>query len=173
MRVAVDAPALLGKLQTNLAETYCWYAPERALEAAALSSELNGRLGSRIEVAKLEAARAVALAGLGEVVAARDAARRAAEEADGAGYPAGVAFALQAAAVIEGVVGAEVALTTGALDLARTVARLGTYAHLQVVPAWLAGNTDAFDAAAADASWIQPAALKQRLREYLGSHGVT
>ena len=136
MRVAVDAPALLGKLQTNLAETYCWYAPERALEAAALSSELNRRLGSRIEVSKSEAARAVALAGLGEAVAARDAARRAYEGADAAGYPAGIAFALQAAAVIEGIVGAELALTTCALDLARTVARLGTYAHLQVVPAW-------------------------------------
>lgn len=173
MRVVVDAPALLGKLQTNLAETYCWHLPERALEAAALANEFNSRLGSRIELAKSEAARAVALARLGEVLAARDAARRGAEQAHAAGYPAGVAFALQAAAVVEGIVGDDVAVTRCSVDLARTVARLGTYAHLQVVPAWLAGNERAFDNMAADVSWIQPQGLKQRLAAYLGSGDLT
>ncbi len=65
LRKTPDTPMLTAKLYTNLVETYCWLDPERALGEAVKSIELNRRLGHQIELAKCAAAKAIALARLG------------------------------------------------------------------------------------------------------------
>jgi hypothetical protein len=169
LRSAADAPALVGKLHTNLAEAWCWGDPPRAMEAAALSSEMNLRLGNRIELVKCDAARAIALARLGEPTAAHDAGARATQLARQVGYPAGVAFALQASAVADGLAGDPERLAARRSSLGRTLDALGTYFHLAVAPAWLAGAEPPPDARAVD--WLAPQEVELRLRSHLGARG--
>jgi hypothetical protein len=165
--------AMLARLHTNLAETYCWSEPRRAVEAVSLAYELNARLGNRIELAKCDAAKAITFARLGEAVAAREAALSARIDAATAGYPAGVAFAVQAAAIVHTLSGDAAAAARSRLELADIVAALGTYAHLRVVPAWLAGSRDEFTEAAAPATWIDAAELEQRLQRWVGADSIT
>lgn len=168
-RTAVDAPALAGKLQTNLAETWCWSDAERAVHAAGLSTEINLRLGNRIELAKCDAARGIALAQLGEFVAARDAVSRAQVIAREVGYQAGIAFALQAGAIVEGLAGDRDAALTRLLTLTDVTRRLGTYDHLLAAPAFLSGDEDAFLRQASGVGWLDGEQFVARLRTCLGA----
>lgn len=168
MAAVADSPSLLGKLQTNLAETLCWSSPELALRAAALSQEINLRLGNRIELAKCGASRAIALSGLGEFVAASDAAEQAKREAEEVGYAAGVAFATQAAAVVAIRAGDTRTATEQRRTLQEILQKLGTYAHLRVAPAWMTDDQGEFFNAAADVSWLEVGDLETRLRTHLG-----
>jgi hypothetical protein len=170
--VAADSPSLLGKLQTNLAETLCWYAPSRALQAAGFAREINVRLGSRIEMSKVDAARSIALANLGEFVAAREAAHDAVRGARDVGYPAGVAFGLQAAAVAEGLAGDFDQALGARLALREFLDELGTYSHLRVAPAWIGGDTEEFVRTVARMSWLEGGQLQDRLRSYLGGSSI-
>lgn len=167
MAAATEAPALEAKLHSNLAEASCWYDPELALEEAEISIDGNQALGNEIEVAKCEAARCIALAKLGclddGLVSADDARRR----AQRIGYPAGEAFALQAAAVAAGLDGEVDAAAAAAADLERTVDGLDTYSHLLVAPRWVLGEREEFERLAAIATWFQPAELENRLKRYL------
>jgi hypothetical protein len=167
MRVAADAPAMIAKLRTNLAEVYCLRDPELALEEAAVSTEANARLGNRIELAKCDAIRAIALAKLGEGAAAEGAAARAAALANEVGYPAGVAFALQAGAIAHGLTGDRERLLDGFDELSRFVEALGTYGHLRVAPAWMTEDDTLFIESAVDIDWIEPEGLEDRLRRDL------
>ena len=167
LAAAAEAPALVGKLQTNLAETLCWQDPTAALEAAALSTEISERLGNRIELLKCDAARGIALAKLGEFTAARDSVARAAALAREVEYPAGNAFARQAGAVIEGLAGDTPRLMARLAELDTSVASLGTYAHLRIAPAWLAPDRALFEQAADEVDWLEPAGLEARLRSIL------
>ncbi|MDX6306976.1 MAG: hypothetical protein QOI06_22 [Nocardioidaceae bacterium] len=171
IRAAANARALVGKLQTNLAETLCWVDAERALEAASLSTQYNDGLGNEIELAKCSAAKAIALARLGEFVAARDAVETAAQRARKVGYPAGEAFALQAKAVVESLDGRSDMVASCSAELADSVRLLGTYSHLRLVPAWLMGDDDLFVDLALDTDWLDPDDLEDRLRAILGPPG--
>ena len=159
-------PALLGKLQTNLAEAACWSQPQQALAEADLAIALNSDLRSRIELAKCEAARAIALAKLEDLPGARAAVSAAVEHATAVGYKAGVAFALQAAAIAEGIAGDRKGLLAAFERLRRAVEELGTYGHLLVAPAWLIDDA-AFVEAAYDVEWVQEDQLEERLHMYL------
>ena len=161
------ARSLQGKLQTNLAETFCWCDPERAIVAANLSTELNFRLGNKIELAKAEAARAIALAKLGQIEPAVDSIAKSSGHARTAGYKAGGAFALQAEAVLAGLTGDTVGLHDAHARLRDAVQVLGTYGHLLVAPAVLMGDDEAFLEAALDVDWIEPERLEERLGVYL------
>lgn len=167
MRAAATAPAMVAKLQTNLAELYCWHEPERALEIADLSSEANAGLGSRIELAKCDAIRGIALARLGQLEPAEAAIKRAATEAAEVGYPAGIAFALQARTVADAFAGRPRELASSSADLDRAVAKLDTYRHLRVASAWIAGDESRFVETAADVDWLEPETLEDRLSRYL------
>jgi tetratricopeptide (TPR) repeat protein len=63
---ASGADAMLGKVMTNLAETRCWSRPQAALADAKAAIELNREVAAPIEVGKAIAARAIALAQLGQ-----------------------------------------------------------------------------------------------------------
>jgi hypothetical protein len=170
-RAARGAPAFEGKLQTNLAEALCWCDPDRSLDAARLSTEANQQLGNSIELAKCEAARAIALGKLGEHASARDAVAKASLYATAVGYRAGVAFALQAEAVVEGIAGnVQAALAAGA-QLGQVVAELNTYSHLRVAPAWLAATPRSLAGANIEVQWLQAGGLEQRLGQYLKAGG--
>jgi hypothetical protein len=169
MPAAADAPAVLGKLQTNLGQTYCWYDPRRAMSAIDLAAEINLRLGNQIELAKCDAARAIALAKLGELTAARHAVRNAKHHAREAGYPAGVAFAQQAEAVVEGLAGNVDGLLSARVALGESLVLLGTYSHLRAAPAWLVGDRAAFVEAAGGTDWLDRGKLESRLRSYLST----
>lgn len=172
LQVAANARAIVGKLHTNLAETLCWVDPHRGLDEAHLSTLYNEGLGNEIELAKCNAAKAIALSGLKEFAAARDAVDTATQQALRVGYPAGEAFALQASAVVESRDGDldDVARLRDAL--AKTVQALDTYSHLLLVPAWLIGDDDLIGKAIRDTDWLEPDELEQRLRTLLGPRGV-
>jgi hypothetical protein len=163
MQLASDVWSMQGKLHTNLVETRCWHDPKRALDAAEISSECNLRLGNKIELAKCEAARAIALAKLSETNAARKAVAAAKEHALAAGYRAGVAFALQASAIVEGLAHNTEGLLTSFDLLAECVRSLGTYSHLLVAPARLLEEDDEFIAAAIDIEWLESDTFEERL----------
>ena len=101
LNVVNDAPSMSGKLYTNLAETRAWLAPELALKDADIATRINTEVGNRLEIAKCEAARAIALARLADPSAAREAWQQSCEQFVALAYPAGVAFALQARVVVE------------------------------------------------------------------------
>ena len=168
IRVAAEAPALVGKLQTNLAETYCWSEPERALDASAVSREVNVRLGNRIELVKCDVASAIALAKLGDFRRARNHAAQAAAQAREVGYPAGAAFAQQAWAMVEGLARDDRGLGAAYAALTQSLARLGTYSHLRVAPAWLAKDPALFAEVRRGIDWLSPEELEDRLSSYLG-----
>lgn len=163
MQLVSDVWSMQGKLHTNLVETRCWHDPKRALDAAELSSECNLRLGNKIELAKCEAARAIALAKLSEPNAAREAVAAAKDHALAAGYRAGVAFALQASAIVEGLAHNTDGLLTSFDLLAECVRSLGTYSHLLVAPARLLEEDDEFIAAAIDVEWLESDTFEERL----------
>ncbi|MBF6619426.1 MAG: hypothetical protein ITG02_04250 [Patulibacter sp.] len=169
LMLANGAPGLLGKLHTNLAETACWHEPEAALKAAAESTARNDSLGNRIELAKCDAARGIALGRLGEFRAARDALARSKAVADRVGYPAGAAFAMQAEVIVEHLAGNPKGLEAARRTLAQAVATLGTYGHLQLIPAFLAGDAKAVADMSESYDWIAPETLIDRLRDVFGA----
>jgi hypothetical protein len=168
LSVVGDVPGPAAKLQTNLAESTCWVDAERALEDADLAEALNLRLGSRIELAKCEAARSIALARLGRSAEARRAVERAQAHADASGYPAGAAFAFQALAVTEGLAHDTPSHRAAFSALGAIARELGTYRHLLVAPAWLADG-GSFEAAARPVEWIRPEEVSSRLEVSLGA----
>lgn len=100
-----DINSLKGKLYTNLAETYCWYSPDLAIEYAEHGLEINSELGLTIEQGKLQAALSIAAAMRGDFNTARLTAQRAIDQQIRGGYEAGVLFgkiALCLAATLEG-----------------------------------------------------------------------
>lgn len=160
------APALLGRLHTNLAETYCWFDPCRALEAAHTAETIHAALGNRIELAKCDAARGIALAKLGEFAKARDATARALLRADEVGYQGGVAFALQATVVAEWLAQDRDAAIRACRQLSDTVGRMGTYRHLLMIPFVLLGDTD-LTRIVASAEWLNEEPVDTLVAAYL------
>ena len=164
LRKTPDAPVLTAKLYTNLVETYCWSDPDRALKEAVKSIELNERIGHQIELAKCAAARGIALARLGNFPAAKAAIDAAKTQTRSTGYPAGLAFALQAEAIASGL-DENTRGRRGAMSrLRRKTEELGTYDHLTVAPLVAAGAGDSRSAAA---EWLEPDGLEARIRGYL------
>jgi tetratricopeptide (TPR) repeat protein len=163
------APALLGRLQTNLAETYCWSQPRRALAAADAAVEIHGALGNRIELAKCDAARGIALAKLGEFERSRGVVARAAMLADEVGYEGGVAFALQAKVIAEWLAGDRDAARVAARELSAVVERIGTYRHLLACPLLLLGEEAGFARLASEMEWLTAHPLDVRIASYLGA----
>jgi hypothetical protein len=163
MRVSADAPALLGKLHTNIAECTCWHDPERALDAAAASTELNIRLGNKIELAKCDTTRAIAFSGLGEIAAARAAVVRARDQAKDIGYPAGEAFALQAGVIVEFRAGHADRRRDASRNLDQVLSRIGTYPHLRALPAWCHQERTAVAEVADGVGWVEEDGLLERI----------
>ncbi len=161
------APALMGRLQTNLAETYCWSDPRRALEAAANAAEIHAALGNRIELAKCDTARGVALAKLGEFEQAREVIARAVSTAGEVGYQGGVAFGLQAKAIAEWLAGDHDRARVAAEQLARVVERIGTYRHLQAAPLLLMEDRVSLRKVLAAADWLDGEPLQGRIESCL------
>ncbi|HEX8085004.1 MAG TPA: hypothetical protein VF529_12000 [Solirubrobacteraceae bacterium] len=167
MRAVPEVKALQGKLETNLVETLCWCDPERALDAAECATAINGGLENRIELAKCEAARAIALARLRDFTAAEAAIGAAHEHAGAVGYRAGTAFALQAEAVAAGLAGDNDGLLDALGRLDDAVATLGTYGHLCVAPAALLAGSARLREAIGAVEWLEEKELPRRLRTYL------
>jgi tetratricopeptide (TPR) repeat protein len=169
MRVTDDgqAPALLGRLQTNLTETYCWYDPERALDAADAAADANSRLNNQTELAKNDAAKAIALAKLGRFDLARGSIAQAIRHAEEVGYRAGVAFALQATIVTEALAGEEDRMHTATAELEAVIVEIDTYFHLMAVPHLLCDNRDGFAAVVAAHEWIDEDYFESRLSALL------
>ncbi|HEX6752648.1 MAG TPA: hypothetical protein VF093_03560 [Solirubrobacterales bacterium] len=169
MRVTENdqAPALLGRLRTNLAETYCWHDPERALDAADVAAEANGRLNNQTELAKNGAAKGIALAKLGRFDPAREAIADAARRAEEVGYRAGVAFALQATTVTEALAGEEDRMRSATAELDAVITEIDTYFHLMAVPHLLCGDSDGFAEVLAAHEWIDEDDIESRLSALL------
>ena len=163
-----EAPGMTAKLHTNLAETYCWFEPERALESGELSAEAHRVSGNEIELCKCQAACGIAFARLEDFKSAQAAAKEARRLGNSADYPAGVAFGIQAEAVI-GRLERKPAKLRGAIKrLTVATDKLGTYGHLTVAPLLLRDEAE-FAKAAAKYEWIESAGLADRLWHYLGS----
>lgn len=147
---AGGSPSLTAKLRTNLAESRCWHDPDLAVEDARSAIELNGRLDSKIETAKAQAALGVALAR--KAVPDPDRARTACDDAltlsAKVTYPAGSCFALQALVVVDLAAGSPDSALRNDSALRERLRDLDTYGHLSVLPAWLRRDGDAFRARA-------------------------
>jgi hypothetical protein len=167
MRAVPEVKALQGKLETNLVEALCWCDPERALDAAARATAINGGLENRIELAKCAAAQAIALARLGDFTPAGAALAAAHEHASAVGYRAGTAFALQAEAVVAGLASDNDGLVDALGRLDDAVATLGTYGHLRVAPVALLADDIRLREAIGEVEWLEREGLPQRLRAYL------
>jgi hypothetical protein len=161
LQVAHDSPSMTGKLYTDLVQTRCWLDPLRALEDANLATRLNLEVGNALEVAKCDAASAIALARAGDPAAGADACESAHERFDSIGYPAGVAFALQARVVVEVAAGRPAAAAQR--ELAEWVRSLGTYGHLCLVPAWLREDASELHRWSDGVEWITAASMDDRL----------
>jgi tetratricopeptide (TPR) repeat protein len=162
LEVVPTAPSMAAKLRTNLAEARCWFAAEAALEDAAEGIRQNAEVGNGIEIGKCLVASAIARARLGDHDRADDLSEQARRRFADLGYPAGDAFALQARAVAEAIDGADgdrPALTA----LAAAVTALGTYGHLCVAPAFLGGDTSAYETWSTPVGWLSPADLDDRI----------
>lgn len=162
-----EAPGMIAKLHTNLAETYCWFEPDLALEKAEVSLKVHQRGSNEIELCKCQAARAVALARLRQFGDADRAIADSKRLGRSARYPAGVAFAMQAEAVRRGIHGDRPELGCAVRQLRRKVREIGTYGHLTIAPLALRGDGD-FATARADYEWLNSEKLDERLRGYLG-----
>jgi tetratricopeptide (TPR) repeat protein len=163
------APALLGRLHTNLAETYCWFEPRRALEAADVAVEIHAALGNQIELAKCDAARGIALAKLGEFEKARDVILRAVLLAENVGYQGGLAFALQARVIAEWLAENPDAADAACRQLTGVVERMGTYGHLQTAPFLLLGDDAGFARLVSEIEWLTETSIDAQVANYLRS----
>ncbi|HEY2569847.1 MAG TPA: hypothetical protein VGI27_00155, partial [Solirubrobacteraceae bacterium] len=159
-------PALLGRLHTNVAESCCWSDPRRALEAADSAVQIHASLGNRIEIAKCDAARGIALAKLGEFERARNAVTAAVRRAHAVGYQGGVAFALQASAVAEWLGGDLDAAAGASRQLTAVVQGMGTYRHLQAAPFLLLGDDAGFARIVAETEWLVDDSIESRIADY-------
>ncbi|HEU4904970.1 MAG TPA: hypothetical protein VFT19_02500 [Solirubrobacterales bacterium] len=165
-RTAPEAPGMIAKLHTNLAEAYCWFEPTLALEKAYVSLEVHRRGGNEIELCKCQAARAIAFARLGSFPDADEAMEDSKRLGRSAGYPAGVAFAMQAEAVRRCLSKDRPGPGHAIGRLRRKVREIGTYGHLTVAPIAL-GDGEGLAAAQAGYEWLDPARMGDRLRDYL------
>jgi len=82
-----------GKIYNNLAETYCYINPEKALDFSAKSIEINSKIEAMIELGKTYAAASIACALLNRFEEAIDYAKKGIDVQKEAGYPSGVLFA--------------------------------------------------------------------------------
>jgi tetratricopeptide (TPR) repeat protein len=164
-----QSPALLGRLHTNLAETYCWSEPHRAVVAAEDAAKIHASLGNRIELAKCDAALGVALSKLGDVEGARVAVAKAVRRATDVGYQAGVAFALQAGVVTEWFANDHEAAAAACRELTALVDRMGTYRHLQAIPFLLLGDDAGLAAVVAETEWLTDRPVSTSIARYLAS----
>lgn len=165
------APALLGRLHTNLAETCCWFAPRRALDAAEAAVEIHASLGNQIEIAKSDAARGIALAKLRDFDSAREVIIRAVRRAEEVGYRGGVAFALQARVIAEWLAEDLDAAHAACQQLTEVVERMGTYHHLQAAPFLVLGDAGGFERVVSRVEWLSEVPIDVRIASYLSASG--
>ena len=165
--VCGDAPALLAKLQTNIAESRCWSEPKAALDDISIAIELNQRLGNSIEVGKALIAKCIALARTGKVDSALAACGSGTRYFQEAGYLAGHAFALQGMAIAESLSGSPATAQTACDRLRATVTTIGTYAHLTVLPSLLLSKEDE-PQLLAQYDWIDEEGVRERLLHPIG-----
>lgn len=147
--------ALAAKLSTNMAETYCWSDPRRALDHATDAIERNRRLRNRIEIGKALAAQAIAFAALGRCDDAMHAATEARKVQSTEGYASGVLFADLAGYMV----------ATKSRDQIRAVAfrdqvyaatrQLGVYRFLEIYVAALDCDDDRLCALLDEFEWLE------------------
>ena len=157
---ALDAargiPALEAKLWTNLAESRCWLQPSLALEAVAVSMDLNARLGNQIELVKCQVARGIALARHKEFGASFANLEEAMSKATAIDYPAAVAFGLQAITMVNQWAGRTSEAGESLSKLRRQIEKIGTYRHLLLIPFHALPGGTVTDALVWQPDWIQP-----------------
>jgi hypothetical protein len=163
----LELASLEAKLWTNLAEARCWSEPSLAIGDADSSTEMNERLGNRIELTKCAAARAIALAKLGRFEEASASIKVARRNAEWVGYPAALAFALQAEAISLGLQGETGAAASARQNLEHLLAALGTYSHLAVAPLCAGGEAAEFERRAATFGWQEPDGIVTRINDCL------
>jgi tetratricopeptide (TPR) repeat protein len=162
-----NSPALMGRLQTNLAETYCWSEPHAALRAADGAAQIHATLGNGIELAKCDTARGIALAKIGEFEEAGQVIGRAIHLAEAVGYEGGIAFALQAKVIAKWLAGSYDEAKAACDQLSSIIEEMGTYRHLLAAPRLLIGDTAGFAVSAKRAEWLEDERLKDRIAVYL------
>ena len=102
LRIAIktNSIGLQGKLYNNLAETFCWISPERAIDYGERSLHINRELKSPVEIGKTLAALSISYVLQGNVEKAIQSATDSRKLQEEIGYEGGVLFANVAFAII-------------------------------------------------------------------------
>ena len=88
-----DSIGLLGKIYTNLTETFCWIDAKEAIKYSEYSIEINKQLDSLIELGKTYAALSIAYLNIGEIDKALKIADESKKLQIQSGYQSGILFA--------------------------------------------------------------------------------
>lgn len=164
---ASRSSAMMAKLQTNLAETYCWTDPQAAITTATTAIELHAERGTVIEIVKCHAALAIAYSSAGDAARSRSHCGQAESLARKAGYPAGEAFAAQAHAVVEARAGNIPVAAERHSQLQTITQAIGTYSHLGAITAVAAGDELTFIKLGIETEWIDDENLEERVKSTL------
>ena len=160
---AQQSPVLLGKLQTNLAETRAWIAPKQAIQDAQEAIEQNTFLANKIEISKAHTAFAVAEAQLGNMKSAHHHTQLAMKLAKEINYQAGLLFATQADCIIAFIKGEMIA--SHLIEMREIVRKINTYSHIVVLTEKICGRQDPEEEGLTSIYWIESDNINDRLSD--------
>lgn len=160
---AQGSPAMLGKLQTNLAETRAWTDPRQAVYDADEAIVQNTVLMNKIEISKAHTASAIAEAQLGNLEKATAHVLVAQNLAKETNYPAGVLFAMQADCIVALIKHGSV--DVGLNKMRKIVDEIGTYTHIVDLTEQICTVRDQAPSGGAEIDWIEPQHITNRLAD--------
>ena len=123
---------MLGKILTNLAETLCWVAPQKALEIVEDAIELNTLVQAPIEIGKAVTAKSLALIFSGKYEEAIGFAHQSKEIQEKSGYINGTLYAMQAEGIARHFLKQIDSVTSICEQMNKTSQQLGVYSFLRL-----------------------------------------
>lgn len=162
---ARGAPAMVGKLRTNIAESLALISPRSAIEEARVALEINTSLGNQIEIGKCLSVLAIASAGLKCFEAARDHYEHSERVFRQANYKAGALFAMTAKLIVNWKADHLESVRTTYHTITRVVNDLGVYRSLLLLPAILVEDSSTVERVIARTEWTDPDRIRRLVED--------
>lgn len=100
IQLQIDQTSFYGEIMTNLAETFCWVSPKKALNYAELSITFNKKFSNKLEQSKAYSSQVISYSLLGSFENAEESYQKAKNISVEAQYEAGILFSEVAAIVL-------------------------------------------------------------------------